>query len=359
MRRRLLMVPAVLFAAVGSALGQVEFNEGRYISGDRTFQTKLILGSMSFDEGEVKETRRAYDNGTGEEYKGYLSNYTLDELGFDDNYATFGLGIERQWTFVTLQLNAKYSNPHSDAVAHMHETDSHVPASEMGYYIGVDEVKYNGKKYEYMKIPEGQEFSADVETMMLEFNALITPVSINTYSTHWTPWLHVGFLALGGSYEIDAGPAQGVIQYEVPPKDYVVGGKGTGWGVLGMPEIGLGGEARFFWFETPNGDAEIAVQGDYAIMQFDGAPGSVGINLDTTRNVDLDYSRAQIGVSTEIPIAETMAFVFGLSYQYIHANVKLDSIHRDESEQEDLSEKYDKEGTVGVSEFMATVGLKF
>ncbi|MFH1026392.1 MAG: hypothetical protein V1791_00165 [Pseudomonadota bacterium] len=339
---------------------RAELNGGRYISGDRHFQTRFNLGMMSFNEGYVRETRRAYDNEEGPPaYEAYLSNYTLEELGLDENYMTFGLGIEQQWKYLTFQFSGKYSNPQADAVAHMHPTASPVPPSRMGYYIGVDEVKYKGKTYDYMMIPENQKFSADIQSYMLEMAFLFTPFSINTFQTHWTPWLRIGLLGIGGSYEIDAGPAKGVVQYEIPPKDYVVCGKGTGWGAVGTPEIGFGGEAKFFWFETVNGDAELSIQGDYSMMELDGSPGSVGLNLETTRNVDFDYSRWQLALVGEIPISKTSALVLGLTYQNISAEVKLDSVHRSEAEQKTYSEKYDKEGKLGVSEWMLTIGLKF
>jgi hypothetical protein len=348
-------VAALALTASGQGIGA-----GRYQKTDNPFTVSLEAGYVGFDEGEVRETRRAYDTSQGEpDYKAFLSAYTLDDLNFAGRYPSVGAAIEKQWPFVTLQLNATYANPSADAVARMKSTASNVPADQRGYYIGVEEVMFNGKNYEYMWIPDGTKFRTDVETLLGEIKALITPFHLGGGGVHFSPWVHFGIYGGFASYEIDAGPPEGIVYYEVPPKAYVKKGKGTGSAGLAIPQIGAGGELRFDFGSRENRPASLVIKGDVGWMHLSGSPGQVGLNVETTREVDFNWLNVKGDVFLEFPLTRTVDFLVGASYRSIRTDVTLDSIHRSEEEQDLLSEKYDKYAEFRFSQLTANIGLRF
>jgi len=97
-------------------------------------------------QGSVEETIRPYYEQIGQDTPG--ESYTLSELGLDGKKVTFGIYFEKRWKYLTLGVNGFYYNPDSDTTA------------IRDYYIGIsDEIEYEGKKYEYMMIPEGRHFT--------------------------------------------------------------------------------------------------------------------------------------------------------------------------------------------------------
>jgi hypothetical protein len=350
---------SLVLAVLAPAASHAQVRSGRYQDDGNAFSVELRGGMLRLTKGEVKETRRAYDNGDQADYSAFLSDYNFEELGFDEDYPTIGLRMEKQWRFFTFELTGEYASPTAEAVAKMQETASDVPANRRGYYIGVEEVEFNGQSYEYMFIPDGTPFQADIQAGIAEMKFKFTPFHIEAGPLAVSPWIHAGIFAAGGSYTIDAGPAQGVIEYEDPPKEYVVRGEGTGSAALAMPEVGAGGEVRWRLKETAHGDAALLFNGDVSVMQFDGAPGNVGINVESTRNVDLHYLAVEVGVTLLWPLSEHVDMFAGAGYRVIQSDVTLDSIHRSEEEQEELSEKYDKYAEFALAQWVARIGLRF
>ncbi len=333
---------------------------GRYQKLPDPFSVSLTAGYLGFDEGEVRETRRAYDTSGGEpDYKAFLSAYTLDDLNAVGKYPSFGLEIEKQWTFVTLQLNANYANPSVDAVAKMKSTASDIPPGQRGYYIGVEEVMFNGRNYEYMWIPDGTRFTTEAELLLGEIRTLITPFHVGGGGIHFSPWAHFGIYGGFASYEIDAGDPEGIVYYELPPKAYVKKGRGTGAAGLAIPQIGAGGELRFDFGSRENRPASFVIRGDFGWMRLSGSPGRVGLNLETTRNVEFNWLNIRGDAHLEFPLSRSVDFLVGVSYRAIRTDATLDSIHRSEEEQEVLSEKYDKYAEFRFSQLTANAGLRF
>lgn len=353
----LLSIGACLFALTAQSKG---FGLGHYQKSPSPFSLALEVGYVSFDEGEVRETRRAYDTNKGEPaYKAFLSAYTLEDLNFTGKYPSLGASMEKQWSWVSLQLNATYANPSADAVAKMKSTASNVPADQRGYYIGVQEVIFNGRNYEYMWIPDGTKFNTDVELILGEVKALITPFHLSVGHIHLSPWVHFGIYGGYASYEIDAGPPEGIVYYEVPPKAYVKKGKGTGEAALAIPQIGVGGELRVDLGSRSSRPASLVVRGDCGWVHVSGSPGQLGLGVETTRNVDFNWLNMKGDVFLELPLTRNVDLLLGASYRAVHAEVSLDSIHRSEEEQAVLSEKYDKYGEFQFSQATLNVGLRF
>lgn len=357
---RIVLMGGVLFGLGVLTARAQGIGAGRYQKTPDPFTLSLNAGYIGFDEGEVRETRRAYDTSKGEpDYKAFLSAYTLDDLNAVGKYPSIGLELEKQWAFVSLQLNANYANPSVDAVAEMKSTASNVPAEQRGYYIGVEEVIFNGKNYEYMWIPDGTKFTTEVELLLAEVKTLITPFYLGGRGVHFSPWVHFGIYGAVASYEIDAGDPEGIVYYEVPPKAYVKKGRGTGTVGLAIPQIGAGGELRFDFGSRENRPASLVIKGDFGWMHLSGAPGKVGLNVETTRNVDFNWLNIRGDIQFEFPLTRSLDFLMGVSYRSIRTDASLDSIHRSEEAQEVLSEKYDKYAEFRFSQLTANVGLRF
>lgn len=322
------------------------------------FRFDFHPGLMHFNKGEVRETKRAYDDG-GDDYSGFLSTYTLEDLGLTDDYPTLGLNLEKEWPYFTLRLDTVYANPTAESVAKSHPTDSDILPGQQGYYIGVDEVSYGGRNYEYMWIPEGRKFDADLQTLLLDFKALYTPFHFGPGPVSITPWIGLGIFAVGINYEINAGTADGTVPYGVPPETYVKGGKGTGYGGMALPELVGGAECRIQMGETTRGNVELVLLGNYSFISFNGDPGTVGWNLETTRNIDLSFSRIELEAAFELPITAHTDLILALGGQVISGDVTLESVHRTEEEQEGLSEKYDKYSELEIYQVTGKIGLKF
>ncbi len=359
-----LLLLSMLAATCGAPVAMAGLAAGRGFAEDdlRPLSLKGGLGLMKFDKGTIDETARAWDGTPQDEYQAYLSNYTLDELGFTDNYYTFNVNLEQQWQFFTLQLDAMYSQPSASAVARMHDTASPVPDHKKGYYIGVDDVEYNGNKYEYMFIPNGTRFSSDLQAGSLEIKGLITPVSFVTeQGFKFTPWIFVGVLGLIGNYTIDAGPARGTVQYEIPPETYVVGGKGTGTTGGALPEVGVGGELRIKLGEMATGDAFLSVQGNVGYLQWDGRTGDFGIQSRREKDIDLKYLHYELAAQLELPISYEyeLALILGVRARKTTANADATASDRSAESQDNLNEKYDKHIELEMTQLQAYAGLLF
>ena len=331
--------------------------------GERPMTVNLTLGQFNLNSGKVEETRRAYDNNDEPtDYESYLSSYDFDDLGLIGSYPTYGLNFEKQWKYFTFRAEGSYIQLDTSAVADMHPTASDVEDRAKGYYIGVDEVSYGGETYEYMFIPNGQEFSAKVDGGTVAIRGLITPFSFGNYEdvVTFSPWLHLGVYAVAGSYTIDAGPARGTVEYEVPPETYVVGGSGEGDVAAALPEIGVGGELRIWLGRMRNGDAVLSLQGDLAYLTYDGSTGDLGIDQRNEKEIDLTYQNLELSATLELPVSQKFDMVMGITYRVLTLDADLNSMNRDEEAQEAYyHEKYDKHADMDSSFLYGSVGLRF
>lgn len=330
---------------------------------DRPFSINLTLGQFNLNSGEVKETRRAYDNNENPSgYEAYLSSYSFDELGLVGSYPTYGISFEKQWKFFTLRVEGSYINADASGVADMHETASNVADKDKGYYISVDEVSFNGRTYEYMFIPNGQSFNASIDGGSAAIRGLITPFSFGNHEdvVTFSPWLHLGVYAVGGHYKIDAGPARGTVQYEVPPETYVVGGTGEGDLVAALPEVGLGGELRIWLGHMRNGDAVLSLQGDLGYLTYSGATSDLGIDSENEKDIDLTYQNIEFTAMLQLPVSQKCDLLMGVTYRIMTADGDLSSQNRDEVAQETTyHEKYDKHAEIDTSFLYGSVGVRF
>jgi len=197
----------VLFLFLASALSVSagSFVSGRAVDESRDVELRGIVGTVSEMSGFVQETTRAFYDASDQQFKQDLAErFDLNDFNVDGGYATVGIGWERIWKYFTLQIDLLFMNPETDAVA------------RRNYYIDVDKVSFNGRSFENLQIPEGTPFSVDIFATLTEINALYTPFTFKASdSLQFTPWIGLGLFLFLGQYDIDAGPAKGVIQHQI------------------------------------------------------------------------------------------------------------------------------------------------
>ncbi|MCK5851219.1 MAG: hypothetical protein KAH23_09915 [Kiritimatiellae bacterium] len=340
------------FLALVVAFGFVQavfagpFVGGRDIPEGRDFSFNITAGSIVDIEGEVQETNRRYYDVTGQSEKQNLrEDYSLEDFGMDGGYELLGFSLENAGHLWTLQWDLSIMNPQVNSVA------------DRNYYIGVSGVSYGGQDYEYMQIPEGTSFSVDMFAMMTEVRGLFTPFTFKPGNNfRFTPFVDIGLFVFYGSYDIDAGPAQGVIQYLNPPEDFVVGGQASGQLVVAVPELGAGAELRIGSPKGPN----LVLQGNYAVLEYDGSTEFLLSSDHRAKDLNLSHINMKLRGSLELPLKEGRSLALGLQYHYIETDAEITSSD-DFSDEEaaDRHERFDKDVFFSMNTIMATLGFTF
>lgn len=334
---------ALALAAVPALAG---LHEGRALDGTKTFSIRLSAGLLDGVSGTVEETKRAGTEAVTDEGR-YLETYSFEELGFSDSYTTYGIELEKAWKFFTLQADLKYSEIEGDAVA------------RRIYAIGVSEVVYQGREYDYMLIPEGEAFRSEMETIALDLKLKWTPFHLSS-EDRWidfSPWLLVGIYALGADFNVDAGEPRGITTYEADPYPYVIGGYGEGQVGALLPEIGLGGELRLGLWEMNNDRAELVIQAEYAFMDVAASTGDFGINSRNEKNLDTTFGNLDLRVQFELPLSEQVDLLLGAGFKTVEVDATIEA-ERTPPDQR-TTEKYDKKADLGMDYVYLFAGLKF
>ncbi len=339
------VVALMLWAGVGRVHAhESPVHWGRDLAGRRTFTVALTLGSVFDLDGEVRETTRPVAEIGGPHSGAAPEDYSWRELGFDDQFPVWGVMMEKLWPFVTLQGHFFTGNPKVSGEA------------DRDYYIGVGSVSFGSQTYDYMVIPEGYPYSGEIDIYSLDLRLLVTPVSFGSSTgVQFTPWLQTGLLLFLANYEIDAGPARGVTQYENPPRDYVIRGRGTGTTGVVVPEFGLGGEMRYAF---ANGWA-FALQGHAAFLRFKGSNSRLGVRSRNEKNLNLDYRSFGARATMEKGLSDRVDLIAGLDFQYWTGDAEIRAKDRPEEDILALREKFDKDAHFRLSALSAFVGLRF
>jgi len=333
----------VLGLAAAGFSAKAEVHSGRNMEDRKDFSIGISAGSAFDLDAEVNETTRPLD-----EFRGQRSppeNYSWEDLGIDQEFNTLGFFLEKMWRYATLQLQVSYGNPQGNGIANR------------DYYIGVDDVSFEGQDYEYMKIPKGTKFSGDIDVYNIELGVNITPVSFESdeYYLTFTPWIRLGVFAFITDYSIDAGPAQGITQYENPPRDYVVGGDATGMNGIAIPEIGIGGELRFAVTDATH----LSIEAGVNYLKFDGDTGDFGVSSRNEKNVEIDFISLNTRITLEIVLSDTTDLLIGIEAQTLDADAKVEAKDKSREEIEEIREKFDKDVTFTMNHISAFIGLRF
>jgi hypothetical protein len=337
------LLALVLAVVIIPSQAKAQFQGGRVVEDRETFHIGLTAGTIFGLDGEVRETTRPFYELQGRGAP--PENYSWDELGFDDSFVAYGFFMEKMWRYITLQTRLFHGVPELSGTA------------DRDYYIGVGGVNFNGREYDYLKIPRGTSYSGELDIYALNLNMRITPFSIGNddYFVEFVPWIHVGLFGFLGDYVIDAGRASGVVQYENPPRDYVVGGRATGTSGLVVPELGLGGEFRFFLTDG----ATLHLGGNIAFLNFDGNTSDFGISSRNEKDLELDYVTVSGRLLLEIALNDRMNLLLGVELQSWTAEAESRASAKTEEEIRELREKFDKDISLEMSSIMGLVGLSF
>jgi len=331
---------------LGAVPAHAEFAAGRALPPERDAHLSAVGGAIATMDGSVQETSRALYDVTGRSsLQGRREDYDLGDFGMDGGYPTFGLQFERAWKYWTLDCRLLMLTMDTAAVA------------QRDYYIGVDGVAFRGREYDYMQIPEGRSFTADFTGLMLDVRGLITPCSWHTRdgSVVVTPWISLGAFLAGGTYEIDAGPASGLVSYQNPPETFVIGGKADGLVGAGLPELGLGGEVRL----GRPAERHLVVRGDYAVCQYNGDTGLITTADHRNKEIDFDHTNVRISGGIEWPLSGGRAITTGLQFQYIRTKAEIVSDADTPAAIRAARERFDKDAEFEMTILGAYLGYRF
>jgi len=337
---------AIGVLCMGGFSAHAEFAAGRALPPERDAHVAVVAGAIATVDGSVKETSRALYEVTGRSsLQGRREDYDLGDFGMDGGYPTFGLQVERAWKYWTLDYRLMYLAMDTAAVA------------RRDYYIGVDGVSFRGREYEYMQIPAGRAFTADFTGLMLDVRGLITPCSWHTRDGGLvvTPWISLGGFLAGGTYEIDAGPASGLVTYQNPPETFVVGGAADGLVGAGLPELGLGGELRL----GRAGERHLVVRGDYAICRYNGDTDLITTADHRNKEIDFDHVNVRLSGGLEWPLSGGSAISTGVQFQYIRTEAEIVSDADTPAAIRAARERFDKDVAFEMTILAAYLGYRF
>ncbi|MBU1692962.1 MAG: hypothetical protein KJ726_04975 [Verrucomicrobia bacterium] len=350
MMNRTPVMIGLFVTALWPAAGRAGVQWGRSTEGRRSASLAFAAGQITALDGYVQETTRPYYDITDPEKNTlFAKSYTLEELGFDGGYGTFGLLFDKAWSFFTLHAAGTYLNP------------SETSTADRDFYIGVEEVYYQGEKYEYMVIPDGETFKADMEGGTLEMRGMLTPVSITGGDVvEITPSIGLGLNTFVSTFDIDAGRARGTVFYEAPPQEYVVGGHGKGWTGMILPELGVGLDVRMGGSTADRRTPELVLQGYYALLDFSGDTRDLGITSSRNNKVlNLEYDHFEARALLGIPMGRAVDLLVGVAVQHMKANAEVLAEDRPPEEVEERREKFNKIVELEMTSVTFLAGLRF
>jgi len=344
-RKTKLLLP--VFASLLLILGpsaQAEWAAGRAMEEGKTVSIRFKYGAIDSIDGDVRETKRAGADEVTTEGR-FLERYTFDELGLGDDYESFGLQAEKMWKYISLELDTVYAHVDSSAVA------------RRDYAIGLESVSYRGEDYEYMLIPGGTRFDAEMDTYMIDAKMRITPAHLvlPNHAVAISPWLLLGVYGVWTDFSIDAGAPKGTTTYETDPFLYVIGGDGDGNGGAFLPSIGGGGEVRCLLFPMNGRYAEFAIQGDIAILDVVADTGDFGVSSRNEKVLDIDYTYYELRAQLELPLSEDVDLLLGASIKRVDTDAKIEAKHSEVK----TTEKYDKHADITIDMYSFFAGLTF
>ncbi len=346
MKRLALMI----CAAAAPCLARAEFAAaGRVVDPDRSFTFQATVGDVREIKGGVTETTRRLFELEGRDPATFdPEGYTFEELGLTDSETTFGLAMEKNWRYFTLRGDLSYMRAEAGA------------SPPRDFFIGVDDINFQGRTYEYMKLEDGIPYDASLDAALISLRLQYTPFTLGAeHVVSFMPLFHIGFFAIAGTFEVSQGEAQRIQIYENPPREYVVGG--TGEGTLGgfAPEIGIGGEFRVWLGRNRHGDRELAVQGTYAIFEYDGSSDALGISSRNEKDLDVEYEMLELRAMFYLPISAGSDLVVGAGYKTLSAEAESRSTAQTLGEAQQNREKFDKNIELELSIVNIFAGLRF
>lgn len=331
---RLCRVLRILAAAIPLLTSQAVWGleKGRSFDPERRLRLSVTLGEVSNIDGFATETTRRLFEVTGRPQPDNVDSFSFDELGVDSSDTTMGISLEYLWKWVTLEFSGSFMRAEASGTA------------TRDFFIGVQEIDFEGRSYEYQVILEGTAYDADLDAALLGLRSSITPVTFGAQGPiQFIPCLHLGLFGFTGEFEVDAGLPVGIQQYENPVRDYVQNGRGQGDVTAFVPEIGVGGELQFALGERQGRTTRLVLEGGYSIFDFQGETSDLGISARNEKDLDVDYDSINAGVFLEWPWTSGFDFVLGLEARQLQTDAESKAKDRDLEETLRLREKFDKD----------------
>ena len=343
---RSLVFSAALIALSAPSLAMVK---GRAYEPGKRLRLNATVGQVSPIEGFVQETTRRLFEVTGQpERQAGAESFSLEDVGIRDSETTYGLSMEYMWKYVTLQVDGSYMRAEATGTA------------SRDFFIGVKEIRFGGQEYEYQVILEGTPYHADLDAALVGFRIQFTPVTFNPGGVvQFVPWAHLGLFGFSGQFNVQAGPALGVIEYENPAREYVQNGRGDGEVTALVPEIGLGGELRFKLAPRAGSHICLVLQGGYSIFDFEGSTSDLGISSRNEKDLDVDYDSYDARALIEWPLSAKVNLLVGVEYRTVRAKALSQAKDRPIDETLELREKFDKSIDLEMTSANAIVGLRW
>lgn len=337
------MLLTVLCTHVAMAEGRIK--RGRIIDLNRDFEMRGVIGSVTELQGFVQETTRAFYDATDQKFKQDLAErFDLSDFDMNGGFLTIGVATENMWKYFTVQAELLVMNPDTATVA------------QRNYYIAVDSVLFNGQEFDNQKIPAGTPFTAEILGALAQINGLFTPITVQiSESLRFTPCIGIGVFGFVGEYEIDAGPARGVVQYQFPPENFVVGGSADGYIGAGLPEIGIGGELTF----GDDRGVNIVLQGHIATLQYEGSTSYFTTSSRRDKNADIDHVHGWLQAALEFPFESGRAISIGGKLDMIQSEVEINSEPGTTEEIIARRERFDKRVDFEITTATAFLGVMF
>ena len=316
---------------------------GRDLEDGRDFSLRGSVGQLSDFNMMVQETTRSLYDVTGSYWKqDDAENYNLNDFNIADEHNTVGLSLEKAWRFFTFQFDTSILKMESSTVA------------RRNYYIGVgSSIEYEGESYDRMQIPKHTPFEFEITGGTIDTKLMFTPLTLRFGSGfRVTPMMGIGIFGFAGQYEIDAGPVQGVKEYQVPPKLFAIGGKADGIVGLGIPEYGGGIEIRM---GTPD-SANFVIQGHYTVLEYDGGTSFLTSSAHREKNAEIDHTNIRGRAYMEVPLINARSIMIGIQYQQVESEAFISSTATDPEEILEKQERFDKEVEFGLTSLHALLG---
>lgn len=334
---------AGLFLSASAGFADMEW--GGVLATGRTHNVRLVLGAVTEFEGMVSETTRKVYDVTGETWKqDDAERYDTSDFDLEDTYGAIGLSYDVAWRFLRLQIDTLFLNPTTDTVA------------KRDYYLSIDDdISYKGASYDHLQIPEGEPFSAELLGNKTELTLLFVPVGFQIGdSLILNPSFAFGVLLFGGQYDIDAGDPSGVVQYQNPPEDFVVGGSASGLVGIGAPQWGPGVEIRF----GQTGGIAFDLQVHYLFSQYDGSTSWLTTADHRDKNLEFDHENLRFRGQFEFPAGQKV-WTLGVQIQMVDTDGTVTSDSSNPDEILARRERFDKDFSFKMTSVLATVGLAF
>ncbi len=319
---------------------------GRQVSAQRNSRLQLSIGQVRQLDVLVEETTRAFYDVTGREAdQERAQTFDGSDFNMEDGYLTLGLKWENARKYFTWQAETALMNPSTEAVA------------RRNYYIGIGRsVDYEGKSYDNMLIPEGDEFEVSVLGGTLELRSQFTPFTLRLGDNlRIIPWAELGIFTFMGNYKLDAGEPRGSTVYQNPPVDFVIGGRTRGFAGMGLPEWGGGGEIRL----GSDDGASLSLRGSYTVCEYSGGTRFFTSSSHREKSIDLSHRNVRLQAHVELPTVSGRAWLLGARYQKIKSAALIESTGETAEEIIERRERFDKQVEFAYESFEFLAGFTF